>query len=144
MQAADQMLNWMLNNFAQPPEEPTMLDLTKPAQTRDGRPVRLLCTDAGSRYPVVGLVQDPDGNEALENWALDGRVLNEPGVNASDLVNVPVQHSGWINIRKVEGKLASSLLRASQVYSTRHEADLHARPTRITCVFVSFTEGEGL
>lgn len=65
------------------------LDLSKPVQTRDGRPVRILCTDARKAlYPIIGLIQYQDGSEALSTWA-DGGVYNLPKESAWDLVNVP-------------------------------------------------------
>jgi hypothetical protein len=45
------------------------IDFTKPVQTRDGRPVRILCTDAPSCYPVVGLIED-EGRPIV--WTLAG------------------------------------------------------------------------
>lgn len=124
--------------------EPDMLDLTKPVQTRDGRPVRLLCTDANSRFPVTGLVSQPQGNDVVGTWTVEGSYLDEPGEDPLDLVNVSVRHEGWVNIRRFEDRPAGLCLETPRVYATRAEADAHAKPSRIACVFISFTEGEGL
>lgn len=48
-----------------------MIDFTKPCQTRDGRPVRILCTDAAGRNPIVGLIQMAAGDYACQ-WKADG------------------------------------------------------------------------
>ncbi len=44
--------------------------LKKPSRkvvTRDGRPVRILCTDAKSDYPVIGLISS-NGGDYPENY----------------------------------------------------------------------------
>ncbi len=46
-----------------------MLDFTKPVTTRDGRAVRILCTDGQGRRPVVGFVE---GDEYPSTWSKDG------------------------------------------------------------------------
>lgn len=50
-----------------------MIDLAKPLQTRDGRPVRLICTDAkGTQGPLIGLI-DNGVSEYEGRWKLNGR-----------------------------------------------------------------------
>lgn len=69
------------------------LDLSKPVQTRDGRAVRILCTDRkGSSLPVTGLITLCDGRETIETWTLKGCLFDhreEGSVYDGDLVNVP-------------------------------------------------------
>lgn len=65
------------------------LDLTKPVQTRDGYPVRILATDLRSEYPVVGIISHPDYDE-VETWTLDGAFVSSDE-HPDDLVNVPVE-----------------------------------------------------
>lgn len=66
-----------------------MIDFNKPVQTRDGRKVRILCTDRASDHSVVGLVMNHiHGKEELLSWDCEGyrrQYQPEPG----DLVNVP-------------------------------------------------------
>lgn len=51
-----------------------MINITKKYQTRSGRPVRILCTDARQgAYPVIGLFQHDDGTETLTMWRADGK-----------------------------------------------------------------------
>lgn len=63
------------------------LDLTKPVQTRDGRPVRILATDLRSEYPVTGIISHP-GYDEVETWTLDGAFVSSDE-HPDDLVNVP-------------------------------------------------------
>jgi hypothetical protein len=51
-----------------------MLDLTKPVTTRDGRPVRILCTDRkGTDYPVTALITAQQGTEVVFHYTHEGR-----------------------------------------------------------------------
>jgi len=65
----------------------TNLDLTKPVQTRDGHPVRILCTDRKNVYPVVGLVTEY-GDEHVRSWPASGRFYADDP-QGLDLINVP-------------------------------------------------------
>lgn len=76
------------------------LDLTKPVQTRDGRPVRILCTDRKIDrvdVPVVGLVTNKAGCEFIDFWSLTGVHLASRA-GEGDLVNVPQRKSKWMNV----------------------------------------------
>jgi hypothetical protein len=68
------------------------IDFSKPVQTRDGRKVRILCTDGatevdGKKYPIVGLFEE-GGSLFPQVWGIDGSFRYE-GLNSSDLTNVP-------------------------------------------------------
>lgn len=84
---------------------PMPLDLSKPVQTRDGRKVRILCTDRKAatherRYPVVALVSDRDGaDECVYYFTLDGEFNCFGRDQSSDLVNVPEpERAVWVNV----------------------------------------------
>ena len=65
------------------------LDLTKPVQTRDGWPVRILATDLRSECPVVGIISRTD-HDGVDTWAPDGRYIpDDLDEHTLDLVNVP-------------------------------------------------------
>jgi hypothetical protein len=68
------------------------LDLTKPVQTRDGRPVRILATDArrGNDRHVVGLIDNNGFNDVVCVWGQDGMVYSAKIDDAvCGLINVP-------------------------------------------------------
>jgi hypothetical protein len=74
------------------PENTIMaLDLTRPIQTRSGRPVRILATDGkytsnGVIQPIIAAVEDG----FLGFWSMDGTFnQNSPGPGGLDLINVP-------------------------------------------------------
>ena len=62
--------------------------------TRDGRKVRIICTDAKGNCPVVGLV-DYENYEVALNVTRNGKI---DGV--SDLFFAPEKHEGWVNVHK--------------------------------------------
>ena len=66
------------------------IDWNKPVQTRDGLKVRILDLDSKvAGYPVIGCVIHPDGQEEVETWTDEGRVVTDNPDNAWHLVNVP-------------------------------------------------------
>lgn len=67
----------------------TMIDFTKPVQTRDGKPVRILCTDrAHDMFKVAGLIMMENGMEAYETWTLAGKYSPIPDCEDFDLIQV--------------------------------------------------------
>lgn len=66
--------------------------------TRDGKKVRIICTDAKSIYPVIGLVDNGICGERLISCQKNGRESNDIFESANDLLFVSTKHEGWINI----------------------------------------------
>lgn len=66
--------------------------------TRDGRRVRIICTDMKSTtYPVVALIENGSDYEQLTTFSKNGEyAVNES--SRSDLFFAPEKHEGWINI----------------------------------------------
>ena len=53
-------------------------DPSKKVVTRDGRDVRIICTDMKSRYKIVGLVYDKkDDTESVEIFQENGTLFNQ-------------------------------------------------------------------
>lgn len=68
--------------------------------TRDGRAVKILCTDRKDFYqhPIVALVET-DGTEQMYDYMADGSYM----VNAQslrDLFFASEKHEGWVNVYK--------------------------------------------
>ena len=71
--------------------------------TRDGRSVRIRCTDRrGCNCPIVALVETPTGKaENILSYREDGKwsPVGGPLVNSNlDLFFAPEKHEGWVNI----------------------------------------------
>lgn len=71
-------------------KEKPMVDFTKPVTTRDGRKVRILCTDIkGREHVVIGLV-DSGVEEDTYTWYKSG-VYGGIGTSQLDLINPPMK-----------------------------------------------------
>ena len=68
--------------------------------TRDGRKVRILCTDRKGDTPIIALVHDAnDGQEYGYAFYSDGKFFRDGG-DELDLFFAPEKHEGWIIINK--------------------------------------------
>lgn len=67
--------------------------------TRDGREVRIICTDFKNPQPIIGLVMNNDDEEGIYFYYKDGRcfIYDESYL---DLFFAPVKREGWVNIYK--------------------------------------------
>ena len=68
--------------------------------TRDGSPVRILCTDKKSyNEQIVGLIMGNNGMEFISTWTQQGKsFFNSDTPN--DLFFAPEKHEGWISIHR--------------------------------------------
>lgn len=77
--------------------------LTNPSKkvvTREGKPVRIICTDVKSeKYQVVALVTKKGGQEILATFDTSGKYCSG-GNSHLDLFFSPEKHEGWINLYK--------------------------------------------
>ena len=73
----------------------------KKVVTRDGRGVRIICTDRVSEkgYPLVVLVMK-DGHEFVHTYNMYGQFYTADTNHDLDLFFAPEKHEGWIIINK--------------------------------------------
>lgn len=100
------MRQWNIIGYkrkAVPSAAPAPLDFTKPIQTRDGRPVRILCTDGRNKtHPVAGYIGD---DTAISMWGIEGsRVKNKQRFD--DLINAPDVRVEWYGFNENGSSLA--------------------------------------
>ena len=68
--------------------------------TRDGNPVRIICTDHDNiSYPIIGTIK---GYKFPFCFSEDGYVVGSKCNDANDLFFAPEKHEGWINLYKNE------------------------------------------
>lgn len=84
--------------------------------TRDGRSVKIICTNAKGNFPIIALVETYNGNETVLRLKENGRFYNDTE-NSSDLFFAPEKKEGWINLFKI-----NSTLTIGEVYNTEEEA----------------------
>ena len=66
--------------------------------TRDGRDVRIICTDRkGANYSVVALCTMSDGSENLETYFPNGKIYLSSD-SCMDLFFAPEKKEGWANL----------------------------------------------
>lgn len=65
-------------------------DPSRPVQTRDGSPARILTMDADHPYhPIIALIRDARGWELPEQYTAKGRLRLSGDEDDMDLLNVP-------------------------------------------------------
>ena len=84
--------------------------------TRDGNPVRIICTDAKKEYPIVALVE-MDGREYIINFLSNG-TKNPLGDDKLDLFFAPKKREGFINVYYRNNKY----LTGDVIHNTEKEA----------------------
>ena len=111
-----------------------MIDINKKYQTRGGRPVELLTTNARGERPVVGYIGDWDN---LIRWSLDGTNNSYSYLKAFDLVEVKPKPKPkrvmWLNVYPDDD---------AYMPRTRKDADDSSRGGRIACLKIEFEEGQ--
>ena len=101
--------------------------------TKDGRNVRIVCTDVKSElYPVLALV-DNWGEEICNSYTKEGRFLPNNEAHR-DLFFAPEKHEGWVNVyRDFDGLMCGS------VFATEEDAKCNAK-TAIATVKIDWEE----
>ena len=88
--------------------------------TKDGKSVRIICTDAKQDYPVIGLLSLDDKSETTVYYKKNGHWLAD-NQDEWDLFFAPIKREGWINVYK--GVIENHLPYVGQkVYKSKEEA----------------------
>ena len=106
--------------------------------TRDGRNVRILCTDAKGDYPIVALIATLDGSiEFVCKFKKDGHFLDNDDNNSNlDLFFVPEKHERWVNLYKEDDNIYASM----NTFKTKDEAEALSCKSCIATVKVEWEE----
>lgn len=66
--------------------------------TRDGRSVRIICTDMiGTSYPVIAVYKVDPTHESCKSYTTDGKLYTKGDADC-DLFFAPEKKEGWINL----------------------------------------------
>lgn len=97
---------------------------TRPIVTRDGRRVRIICTDRNYKdFPIVALVQI-DCEERMYGYMEDGRYLMSDTESSRDLFfasETKTKRIGWMNVCKYEDDKQFSFV-GGVIHPTREAA----------------------
>lgn len=102
-------------------------DPSRKVVTRDGKPVRIICTDANQVYddkpgifPVVALVTGYNNKEIVCNYSEDG-LYQESQSCTLDLFFATTTREGWLNLYVVnDGR--NFRTEPGAIYATKEEA----------------------
>ena len=104
------------------------LAIARQVITRAGRNARIVCTDAKNNYPIVALIETPNGKERQPcGYKEDGTYIigeNHP----CDLFFAPEKHEGWLNIYRSK----SGFYLRGNPYKSKEEADEVAKANHKT------------
>ena len=105
---------------------------SKKVVTKEGKKVRIICTDARGSYPVVALIEESYYDNAL-SYTEDGKLYNGES-NVYDLFFAPEKHEGWVNVyRDFDGMMCGS------VFATEEDAKCNTK-TAIATVKIEWEE----
>ena len=110
----------------------------KKVVTRDGRNVRIICTDRqGGDRPILILCFESDGIERCFSCLLNGRRYVDID-SCMDLFFAPEKRSGWINLYKINSSISPGPL----TYNTKKEAESATgnRPDYISTIKIEWEE----
>ena len=113
---------------------------SKKIVTRDGRDVRIICTDFDNPdFPIVGEIK---GYKWPISYATNGMAIKERQL-CSDLFFAPEKHDGWINIYfGKDGPISGNI-----IFNSKEEAEESSRHCNsftkdlyITCIKIEWEE----
>ena len=92
---------------------------TRKVVTRDGKSVRIICTDRRDlNFPIVALIEKDSGGEVIYAHTKDGIYCNTCPTTY-DLFFAPEKHEGWINVYRNN----DSHTYAGAVYDSKEDAE---------------------
>lgn len=111
-------------------------NLSQKVVTRDGRSVRIVCTDAKNEFPIITLITNDD-KEVLMDYNNNGKVSPDE-ITDLDLFFEPIKKEGWVNLFKDEELPFVN----GDVYKSEKDAKEAAidEPDFITSVKISWEE----
>lgn len=106
--------------------------------TKDGRSVRIICTNKLGRWPIVALISD-NGEEVIGSFTTDGKkYIPKAEVSLNDLFFAPEMRTGWINIYHYDGVGNANTSR--RIFNTKEEAIASESKGRIDTIKIEWEE----
>lgn len=104
----------------------------KAVVTRDGKKVRILCTNANCDTPIVALV-----NKGYAEVLTTYDKLGRSEFYADDLFFTTVKNKGWVEVyESPEGKRFPG----KTIYATKEEAEKNAHSSRVSIAKIEWKE----
>ena len=104
--------------------------------TRDGKSVRIRCTDRKDAvYPIVALI-DSNGKEEILSYTKNGYFYYDGRKDVNDLFFAPEKHEGWVNVYKDGDRFYSSM----DILKTKDKAEALSCRSCIATVKIEWEE----
>ena len=101
--------------------EEYLKDPSREIVTRDGRNVRIVCTDANSSYPIIALVKEQyNDKEEVHTFTKNGLWKLSANRGLNDLFFAPEKHEGYVNIYK--NLMTGSMYCDCNIYASKEDA----------------------
>ena len=97
---------------------------SKKIVTRDGRPVKIHCTNFASDQPVIATMGD---EECSYSFGKDGIFMRGKYKSCHDLFFAPEKHEGWMNVYR--NKETGIMSFGQVLHTSREEAEKLAKPS---------------
>ena len=100
--------------------------------TKDGRSVRIICTDMKSyNEKIVGLIPSDTGIESIVTWTQQGKQYLDMDT-PNDLFFAPEKHIGWVNIYQVgKNKKCGFIYETEEAAKDQFESNEHIATVKI-------------
>ena len=104
--------------------------------TRDGKQVRILCTDANHNYPIVALIKYENGIENVIQFKKDGTRYSKE--SAIDLFFDTVKKEGWLNLHRND----MGFIMPGYLYDTEEQAlkEIRDKEKHVATIKISWEE----
>lgn len=115
------------------------------AQRRDGKQVRIVCTDAAGEFPIRGLCRELNaaGGEYDANlsWTKEGYIHRTKRGQDWDLVPAKGKKVGWVNIYEGDAdKVEKNGAIAANIFASQQRANSAALMDRLACIRIEWEE----
>lgn len=115
---------------------------SKKVVTRDGRTVKIHCTNYDSRQPIIA---ELEYHNFSSSFTKDGRYFNDDRNSPYDLFFASEKHEGWVNIykagvqRETLGYLQTRYV-GSSIWPTEEAAKTAADPDPVATIKIEWEE----
>ena len=93
-------------------------DTSKKVVTREGKPVKIHCTNFASDNPVIATMED---DEYSYSFSRDGKFIKDIDESDYDLFFAPEKHEGWVNILK--GTYGARYIEHTRIFKSKEDAE---------------------
>ena len=101
--------------------------------TRDGRNVKIQCTNFAGDQPIIATMGD---EEYSHSFSKDGRFMRGMYESCHDLFFAPEKHEGWVNVYKDGDRFYSSM----DILKTKDKAEALSCRSCIATVKIEWEE----